>query len=128
MAEKTVEPDPFQVVNRAERRLRWLYSQIRDEVRVRTGVELTGEQAFIVGAMRDNQSVMSLMKDGAYCGSNVSYNVRILADVLKLVQRVKGARDKRSVLLKRTDKGLKVAEVVRKRLPELLKDEQYANA
>ena len=74
--------------------------------------DLTAVQAMLLTNIGDEEIVIrDLIERGYYQGSNVSYNIRKLTDLGYLDQQ-RAAHDKRSVLVKLTDKGSEVVKLV----------------
>ena len=85
---------------------------LRTELK-RAGVrDLNGVQALLLANIGDEEiAIRDLVERGYYQGSNVSYNIRKLTDLGYLDQQ-RAAHDKRSGLVKLTDKGSEVVKLV----------------
>ncbi|MEQ8346590.1 MAG: winged helix DNA-binding protein [Sneathiellaceae bacterium] len=99
--------DIYLDITRAIERLhRRFLDVIRHELN-RLGVDdLNSMQALLLTNIRDQEvTARDLMEKGYYIGSNISYNIKQLTDS-GYVEQERSPRDKRSVLLRLTDKGL----------------------
>lgn len=99
--------DIYLDITRAIERLhRRFLDVIRHELN-RLGVDdLNSMQALLLTNIRDQEvTARDLMEKGYYIGSNISYNIKQLTDA-GYVEQERSPRDKRSVLLLLTDKGL----------------------
>lgn len=111
-------PDPnLALVSDAEKRLGTMYDAMRSAARD-GGASVTGKQAFLLAALEDGWTVSDLTQRGAYFGTNVSYNLKILTKA-KLIERTPGKSDRRTVLVKLTNRGRTIANAVQKGLAAL---------
>jgi len=86
---------------------------VRMELKKKGIRDLSGVQAMILAHINEKEIVVrDLVERGYYQGSNVSYNVRKLTELGYLEQR-RAEHDKRSVIIRLTDKALGVAEHIR---------------
>ena len=81
---------------------------------LRQGIEdINAVQALLLFNIGENDVVIRDLRDrGYYQGSNVSYNTKALTEAGYLAQE-RSARDRRSVKLKLTDKGLALCSAIR---------------
>ena len=104
--------DYLELTRLIERLHRRYLDVLRTELK-RGGVrDLNGVQALLLSNIGDEEiAIRDLVERGYYQGSNVSYNIRKLTDLGYLDQQ-RAAHDKRSVLVKLTDKGRDVVKLV----------------
>ena len=102
----------FDMVRLIERLHRYFLDVLRAEL-ARIGIDdINAVQALLLYNIGQNDVVIRDLKDrGYYQGSNVSYNVKGLAEAGYLTQE-RAARDKRSVRLKLTDKGQDLCQAI----------------
>ncbi|NQV85317.1 MAG: MarR family transcriptional regulator, partial [Rhodospirillales bacterium] len=98
----------FELTRLIERLHRRYVDVIKTELN-RIGVrDINGVQALLLSNIGAEEiSIRDLVERGYYLGSNVSYNIKKLTDLGYLVQE-RSAHDKRSVMVKLTDKALGV--------------------
>jgi DNA-binding MarR family transcriptional regulator len=108
----TLSKDYLELTRLIERLHRRYLDVLRTELK-RAGVrDLNGVQALLLANIGDEEiAIRDLVERGYYQGSNVSYNIRKLTDLGYLDQQ-RAAHDKRSVLVKLTDKGSEVVKLV----------------
>lgn len=76
--------------------------------------DISSVQALLLANIGDDQiAIRDLVERGYYQGSNVSYNIKKLADMGYLEQE-RSAHDRRSVSIQLTEKALKVVEEIRR--------------
>lgn len=111
----------FDIVRWIERLHRHFLDVLRAELR-RMGVEdINAVQALLLYNIGENDVVIRDLKDrGYYQGSNVSYNIKALTESGYLTQE-RAPRDKRSVKLKLTERGLELCAGIRRLQDELAK-------
>jgi DNA-binding MarR family transcriptional regulator len=102
----------LQAVELIERLHRRLLDLIKDEFGRRGRTEINPVQALLLYNIGDKElSVGHLRSHGYYLGTNVSYNVKKLADI-GLLEHRSSDLDRRSVQIKLTAKGREVCEIV----------------
>ena len=105
----------LETLNLVERLHRQLLDVIKDELDRRDEREINSVQALLLFNVGDQElSAGELRTRGHYLGSNVSYNLKKLVD-LGYIHHARSEVDRRSVLVRLTDKG----ETVRNMLREL---------
>jgi DNA-binding MarR family transcriptional regulator len=111
----------FDIVRWIERLHRHFLDVLRAELR-RLGIEdINAVQALLLYNIGENDVVIRDLKDrGYYQGSNVSYNIKALTESGYIAQE-RSPRDKRSVKLKLTDRGLELCAGIRRLQDELAK-------
>ena len=104
--------DYLELTRLIERLHRRYLDVLRTELK-RAGVrDLNGVQALLLANIGEEEiAIRDLVERGYYQGSNVSYNIRKLTDLGYLDQE-RAAHDKRSVLVKLTNKGRDVVALV----------------
>jgi len=104
---------PIDLIHLIERLHRLSLDVVRMELKKKGIRDLSGVQAMILAHINEKEIVVrDLVERGYYQGSNVSYNVRKLTELGYLEQR-RAEHDKRSVIIRLTDKALGVAEHIR---------------
>jgi len=104
---------PIDLIHLIERLHRLSLDVVRMELKKQGIRDLSGVQAMILAHINEKEIVVrDLVERGYYQGSNVSYNVRKLTELGYLEQR-RAEHDKRSVIIRLTDKALGVAEHIR---------------
>ena len=103
----------FELTRLIERLHRLFVDVLKAELN-RIGVrDINGVQALLLSNIGDQEiSIRDLVERGYYLGSNVSYNIKKLCDLGYLVQE-RSAHDKRSVIVRLTDKALGVVASMR---------------
>ena len=97
-----------------ERLHRLLLDVIKDEFDRRGGADLNSVQALLLYNMGDSELTAGELKTrGYYLGSNVSYNLKKLVEMGYLHYK-RSDKDKRSVRVSLTPKGLETREVIHK--------------
>ena len=96
-----------------ERLHRRFLDVLRSELN-RLGIkDINGVQALLLANIGDEEIIIrDLVERGYYQGSNVSYNIKKLAE-LGYLEQERTAHDRRSVAIKLTDKALGVVEKVK---------------
>lgn len=119
-AQATTQPDGhpqqplyLETLNLIERLHRQLLDVIKDELDRREEREINSVQALLLFNVGDQElSAGELRTRGHYLGSNVSYNLKKLVD-LGYVHHERSEIDRRSVLVRLTDKGENVRNMLR---------------
>src|ERR1700760_327659 len=105
----------LEALNLVERLHRQLLDVIKDELDRRDEREINSVQALLLFNVGDQElTAGELRTRGHYLGSNVSYNLKKLVEA-GYIHHERSEADRRSVLVRLTDKG----ELVRKMLREL---------
>ncbi|TAN46280.1 MAG: MarR family transcriptional regulator [Rhodospirillales bacterium] len=101
------------VVRLIERLHRHFLDVLRIELR-RLGIDdINAVQALLLSNIGDEEVVIRDLKDrGYYHGSNVSYNIKKLTECAYLAQE-RSSKDRRSVILRLTDKGMALCTAIR---------------
>lgn len=101
------------VVRLIERLHRHFLDVLRIELR-RLGIDdINAVQALLLSNIGDEEMVIRDLKDrGYYHGSNVSYNIKKLTECEYLAQE-RSSKDRRSVILRLTDKGMNLCNAIR---------------
>lgn len=116
------------------RQIERMHRRFLDVVRLELGREgvrdISPVQVMMLSNIgKENISVRDLIERGYYLGSNASYNLKNLVDG-GYVERLASKQDRRSALLKITDKGLevlrKLAEIEQKWAAPLTNEENRA--
>ncbi len=103
--------DALTLVERLHRRL---LDVIKDEFDRRGGADINSVQALLLYNMGDSELTAGELKTrGYYLGSNVSYNLKKLVDMGYLHYK-RSDKDRRSVRVSLTPKGLEAREVIHK--------------
>lgn len=101
------------IVRLVERLHRHFLDVLRSELRRMDVDDINAVQALLLFNIGENEVVIRDLKDrGYYQGSNVSYNIKKLTDYGYLSQE-RSPHDRRAVILRLTDKGLRLCEGVR---------------
>src|SRR6187200_3358250 len=104
----------LQALRLIERLHRLLLDVIKDEYDRLGGAELNSVQALLLYNMGDSELTAGELKTrGYYLGSNVSYNLKKLVDMGYLHYK-RSDKDRRSVRVSLTDKGLEARNVIQK--------------
>jgi DNA-binding MarR family transcriptional regulator len=135
-AEPEVKRDPLLVEAYVEitRLIERLHRRFLDVVRFelkRLGIDdINAVQALILTNVQDQEiAVRDLAEKGYYTGSNITYNLKQLLDGGYVVQE-RSPRDRRSVLIRLTDKGLALCQHLKEldeRLAGPYQDEDAVN-
>lgn len=111
----------FDIVRWIERLHRHFLDVLRAELRRMNVEDINAVQALLLYNIGENDVVIRDLKDrGYYQGSNVSYNIKALTECGYLTQE-RAPRDKRSVKLKLTERGMELCAGVRRLQDELAK-------
>ena len=103
----------LETLNLVERLHRQLLDVIKDELDRRDEREINSVQALLLFNVGDQElSAGELRSRGHYLGSNVSYNLKKLVD-LGYIHHARSEVDRRSVLVRLTDKGEAVSNMLR---------------
>jgi DNA-binding MarR family transcriptional regulator len=103
----------FDLVRLVERLHRRFLDVLRAELHRLNVEDINAVQALLLYNIGEAEVVIRDLKDrGYYHGSNVSYNVKKLAEFDYLMQE-RSPHDRRSVRLKLTDKGMKLCQAIR---------------
>ena len=112
--EETLGGEYLRALRMIERLHRLLLDVIKDEFDRRGGADLNSVQALLLYNMGDSELTAGELKTrGYYLGSNVSYNLKKLVDMGYLHYK-RSDKDRRSVRVSLTDKGLDAREVIQK--------------
>jgi DNA-binding MarR family transcriptional regulator len=113
-AEETPRSEYLRALRLIERLHRLLLDVIKDEFDRRGGAELNSVQALLLYNMGDSELTAGELKTrGYYLGSNVSYNLKKLVDMGYLHYK-RSDKDRRSVRVSLTPKGVDAREVIQK--------------
>jgi DNA-binding MarR family transcriptional regulator len=97
-----------------ERLHRLLLDVIKDEFDRLGGADLNSVQALLLYNIGESELTAGELKTrGYYLGSNVSYNLKKLVD-MGYIHYKRSDKDRRSVRVSLTDKGMKAREVIQK--------------
>lgn len=108
--------EPLSLIATAERRLRYVYDELRSASRA-AGLELTGPQALLLAGFTEGASAREIM-DNAYFGTNATYNIGVLRRE-GLIKAEASQRDRRKIAVRRTGRGRAIGNAVAARLAEL---------
>ena len=112
--EETFRSEYLRALRMIERLHRLLLDVIKDEFDRRGGADLNSVQALLLYNMGDSELTAGELKTrGYYLGSNVSYNLKKLVDMGYLHYK-RSNKDRRSVRVSLTEKGLEAREVIHK--------------
>jgi DNA-binding MarR family transcriptional regulator len=104
----------LQALRLIERLHRLLLDVIKDEFDRKGGAELNSVQALLLYNIGESElTAGELRTRGYYLGSNVSYNLKKLVDMGYLHYK-RSDKDRRSVRVSLTDKGLEARNVIQK--------------
>ncbi len=113
-AEESFGHEYLQALRLIERLHRLLLDVIKDEFDRLGGAELNSVQALLLYNMGDSELTAGELKTrGYYLGSNVSYNLKKLVDMGYLHYK-RSDKDRRSVRVSLTPKGMEARDVVQK--------------
>jgi len=111
--EDTLRGEYLRALRLIERLHRLLLDVIKDEFDRRGGADINSVQALLLYNMGDGELTAGELKTrGYYLGSNVSYNLKKLVDMGYLHYK-RSERDRRSVRVSLSHKGLGAREVIR---------------
>jgi DNA-binding MarR family transcriptional regulator len=103
----------FDIVRLIERLHRHFLDVLRTELRALAVEDINAVQALLLYNIGENDVVIRDLRDrGYYHGSNVSYNIKALTEAGYLTQE-RSTRDRRSVRLRLTDRGLALCTAIR---------------
>ena len=112
--EETFRGEYLRALRMIERLHRLLLDVIKDEFDRRGGADLNSVQALLLYNMGDSELTAGELKTrGYYLGSNVSDNLKKLVDMGYLHYK-RSDKDRRSVRVSLTQKGLDAREVIQK--------------
>jgi DNA-binding MarR family transcriptional regulator len=112
--EETFRGEYLRSLRLIERLHRLLLDVIKDEFDRRGGAELNSVQALLLYNMGESELTAGELKTrGHYLGSNVSYNLKKLVDMGYLHYK-RSDKDRRSVRVSLTAKGVDAREVIQK--------------
>jgi len=108
-----VKKEYLELTRLIERLHRRFLDVLRSELN-RLGIkDINGVQALLLANIGDEEIVIrDLVERGYYQGSNVSYNIKKLAE-LGYLEQERTAHDKRSVAIRLTEKALGVVEKIK---------------
>jgi DNA-binding MarR family transcriptional regulator len=113
-AEDSLKSEYLRALRLVERLHRLLLDVIKDEFDRRGGADLNSVQALLLYNMGDSELTAGELKTrGYYLGSNVSYNLKKLVD-MGYIHYKRSDKDRRSVRVSLTDKGLQARGVIQK--------------
>jgi DNA-binding MarR family transcriptional regulator len=114
VAEEGSRNEYLRALRLIERLHRLLLDVIKDEFERQGGAELNSVQALLLYNMGDSELTAGELKTrGYYLGSNVSYNLKKLVDMGYLHYK-RSDKDRRSVRVSLTPKGVDAREVIQK--------------
>jgi DNA-binding MarR family transcriptional regulator len=112
--EDTLRGEYLRALRMIERLHRLLLDVIKDEFDRKGGADINSVQALLLYNMGDGELTAGELKSrGYYLGSNVSYNLKKLVEMGYLHYK-RSDRDRRSVRVSLSDKGLEAREVIQK--------------
>ena len=112
--EETVRGEYLRALRMIERLHRLLLDVIKDEFDRQGGAEINSVQALLLNNMGDDELTAGELKTrGYYLGSNVSYNLKKLVEMGYLHYK-RSDKDRRSVRVSLTPKGLEARETIQK--------------
>jgi DNA-binding MarR family transcriptional regulator len=112
--EETLRGEYLRALRMIERLHRLLLDVIKDEFDRKGGADINSVQALLLYNMGDGELTAGELKSrGYYLGSNVSYNLKKLVEMGYLHYK-RSDRDRRSVRVSLSDKGLEAREVIQK--------------
>jgi DNA-binding MarR family transcriptional regulator len=114
VSEDSLKGEYLRALRLVERLHRLLLDVIKDEFDRLGGAELNSVQALLLYNIGDSELTAGELKTrGYYLGSNVSYNLKKLVD-LGYIHYKRSDKDRRSVRVSLTDKGLDARAVIQK--------------
>src|SRR5215470_5475489 len=112
--EESIRGEYLQALRLIERLHRLLLDVIKDEFDRQGGAELNSVQALLLYNIGESELTAGELKTrGYYLGSNVSYNLKKLVD-MGYIHYKRSDKDRRSVRVSLTDKGLDARAVIQK--------------
>ena len=112
--EESLKSEYLRALRLVERLHRLLLDVIKDEFDRLGGAELNSVQALLLYNIGDSELTAGELKTrGYYLGSNVSYNLKKLVD-MGYIHYKRSDKDRRSVRVSLTDKGLDARAVIQK--------------
>jgi DNA-binding MarR family transcriptional regulator len=112
--EESFRGEYLRALRMIERLHRLLLDVIKDEFDRQGGAEINSVQALLLNNMGDDELTAGELKTrGYYLGSNVSYNLKKLVEMGYLHYK-RSDKDRRSVRVSLTDKGLHARGVIQK--------------
>ena len=112
--EDSLKGEYLRALRLVERLHRLLLDVIKDEFDRLGGAELNSVQALLLYNIGESELTAGELKTrGYYLGSNVSYNLKKLVD-MGYIHYKRSDKDRRSVRVSLTDKGLEAREVIQK--------------
>jgi DNA-binding MarR family transcriptional regulator len=113
-SEDSLKSEYLRALRLVERLHRLLLDVIKDEFDRLGGAELNSVQALLLYNIGESELTAGELKTrGYYLGSNVSYNLKKLVD-MGYIHYKRSDKDRRSVRVSLTDKGLEAREVIQK--------------
>jgi DNA-binding MarR family transcriptional regulator len=114
VSEDSLKSEYLRALRLVERLHRLLLDVIKDEFDRLGGAELNSVQALLLYNIGDSELTAGELKTrGYYLGSNVSYNLKKLVD-MGYIHYKRSDKDRRSVRVSLTDKGLDARAVIQK--------------
>jgi DNA-binding MarR family transcriptional regulator len=114
VSEDSLKGEYLRALRLVERLHRLLLDVIKDEFDRLGGAELNSVQALLLYNIGDSELTAGELKTrGYYHGSNVSYNLKKLVD-MGYIHYKRSDKDRRSVRVSLTDKGLDARAVIQK--------------
>jgi DNA-binding MarR family transcriptional regulator len=114
VSEDSLKSEYLRALRLVERLHRLLLDVIKDEFDRRGGAELNSVQALLLYNIGESELTAGELKTrGYYLGSNVSYNLKKLVD-MGYIHYKRSDKDRRSVRVSLTDKGLEARNVIQK--------------
>jgi DNA-binding MarR family transcriptional regulator len=112
--EDSLKSEYLRALRLVERLHRLLLDVIKDEFDRLGGAELNSVQALLLYNIGESELTAGELKTrGYYLGSNVSYNLKKLVD-MGYIHYKRSDKDRRSVRVSLTDKGLEARSVIQK--------------
>lgn len=112
--EDSLKGEYLRALRLVERLHRLLLDVIKDEFDRLGGAELNSVQALLLYNIGESELTAGELKTrGYYLGSNVSYNLKKLVD-MGYIHYKRSDKDRRSVRVSLSDKGLEAREVIQK--------------
>jgi DNA-binding MarR family transcriptional regulator len=112
--EDSLKSEYLRALRLVERLHRLLLDVIKDEFDRQGGAELNSVQALLLYNIGEHELTAGELKTrGYYLGSNVSYNLKKLVD-MGYIHYKRSDKDRRSVRVSLTDKGLQARGVIQK--------------
>ena len=112
--EESLKSEYLRALRLVERLHRLLLDVIKDEFDRQGGADLNSVQALLLYNIGESELTAGELKTrGYYLGSNVSYNLKKLVD-MGYIHYKRSDKDRRSVRVSLTDKGLEARGVIQK--------------